>query len=231
MPQGGPLSPLLSNVMLNELDKELERRGHRFVRYADDCMIFCKSRKSAERTLENIIPFIEGKLFLKVNRKKTEVAHISKVKYLGYTFYRYKGKCRFRVHPKSVVKMKDKIRELTDRNRGISNAEREKKFQEYVRGWVEYFRLADMKGLLKVTDEWARRRIRAVYWKQWKKVKTKYRMLKALGIEDWKAKELANSRKGYWRMAQVLNSVITNKIIAKLGYTSMLDYYLVVCEN
>jgi RNA-directed DNA polymerase len=91
MPQGGPLSPLLSNIMLNELDKELESRGHRFVRYADDCMIFCKSRKSAERTLENIIPFIEGKLFLKVNRKKTKVAHISKVKYLGYTYYRYKG--------------------------------------------------------------------------------------------------------------------------------------------
>lgn len=91
MPQGGPLSPLLSNIMLNELDKELESRGHRFVRYADDCMIFCKSRKSAERTLENIIPFIDGKLFLKVNRKKTKVAHISKVKYLGYTYYRYKG--------------------------------------------------------------------------------------------------------------------------------------------
>lgn len=163
MPQGGPLSPLLSNIMLNELDKELERRGHRFVRYADDCMIFCKSRKSAERTLKNIIPFIEGKLFLKVNRKKTGVAHISKVKYLGYTFYRYKGKCRFRVHQKSVVKMKNKIRELTDRNKGISNAVREKKYQEYVRGWVEYFRLADMKGLLKATDEWARRRIRAVY--------------------------------------------------------------------
>ena len=164
MPQGGPLSPLLSNVMLNEMDKELERRGHRFVRYADDCMIFCKSRKSAERTLKNIIPFIEGKLFLKVNRKKTEVAHISKVKYLGYTFYRYKGKCRFRVHQKSVVKMRNKIRELTDRNKGISNAERERKYQEYVRGWVEYFRFADMKGLLKTTDEWARRRIRAVYW-------------------------------------------------------------------
>ena len=96
MPQGGPLSPLLSNIMLNELDKELERRGHRLVRYADDCMIFCKSRKGAERTLENIIPFIEEKLFLKVNRKKTEVAHISKVKYLGYTFYSHKGRCRFR---------------------------------------------------------------------------------------------------------------------------------------
>ena len=231
MPQGGPLSPLLSNIMLNELDKELERRGHRFVRYADDCMIFCKSRKSAERTLKNIIPFIEGKLFLKVNRKKTGVAHISKVKYLGYTFYRYKGKCRFRVHQKSVVKMKNKIRELTDRNKGISNAVREKKYQEYVRGWVEYFRLADMKGLLKATDEWARRRIRAVYWKQWKKIKTKYRMLKALGMEHWKAKELACSRKGYWRMAKVLNQIFSNKIIAKLGYSSMFDYYLVVYEN
>ncbi len=96
---------------------------------------------------------------------------------------------------------------------------------------MEYFRLADMKGLLKTTDEWARRRIRAVYWKQWKKIKTKYRMLKALGLEHWKAKELACSRKGYWRMAQVLNAVITNKIIVRLGYTSMLDYYLVVYEN
>ena len=231
MPQGGPLSPLLSNIMLNELDKELERRGHRYVRYADDCMIFCKSRKSAERTLNNIIPFIEGKLFLKVNREKTEVAPISKVKYLGYTFYRFKGKCRFRVHQKSVAKMKNKIRELTDRNNGMSNAKREEKYQQFVRGCVNYFKLADMKKILKETDEWARRRIRAVYWKQWKKIKTKYRMLKALGLEHWKAKELACSRKGYWRMAHVLNSVITNKIIAKLGYTSMLDYYLVVCEN
>lgn len=231
MPQGGPLSPLLSNVILNELDKELERRGHRFVRYADDCMIFSKSKKGAERTLENILPFIEEKLFLKVNRKKTEVAHISKVKYLGYTFYRYKGKCRFRVHPKSVKKMKDKIKELTDRNKGISNAKREEMYQQYVRGWVNYFKLADMKNLLKATDEWARRRIRAVYWKQWKKIKTKYRMLKALGMEHWRAKELACSRKGYWRMAQVLNQIFSNKIIAKLGYTSMLDYYLIVYEN
>ena len=231
MPQGGPLSPLLSNVMLNELDKELECRGHRFVRYADDCMIFCKSRKSAERTLKNIIPFIEGKLFLKVNRKKTEVAYISKVKYLGYSFYRYKGKCRFRVHAKSVARMKDRIRELTDRNKGISNEVREKKYQEYVRGWVEYFRLADMKGLLKTTDKWARRRIRAIYWKQWKRVRTRYRILRKLKLEHWQAIKLANSRCGYWRMAEMLNTVITKSIIAKLGYTSMLDYYLTVCEN
>ena len=231
MPQGGPLSPLLSNVMLNELDKELERRGHRFVRYADDCMIFCKSRKSAERTLENILPYIERKLFLKVNRKKTEVAHISKVKYLGYSFYRYKGKCRFRVHSKSVAKMKNKIRELTDRNNGMSNAKREERYQQFVRGWVNYFKLADIKALLQEIDKWARRRIRAVYWKQWKKIKTKYRMLKALGCEHWRAKELACSRKGNWRMAQVLNQIFSNKIIAKLGYTSMLDYYSIVYEN
>lgn len=231
MPQGGPLSPLLSNIMLNELDKELERRGHRFVRYADDCMIFCKSRKSAQRTLENIIPFIEGKLFLKVNRKKTEVAHISKVKYLGYSFYRHKGTYRFRVHPKSVGKMRNKIRELTDRNNGMSNTKREEKYQQYVRGWVNYFKLADMKKLLNETDEWARRRIRAVYWKQWKKVRTKYRMLKALGLGHGKAMELANSRKGIWRMAKVLNQIFCVKIIAKLGYMSMLDYYLTVCEN
>ena len=231
MPQGGPLSPLLSNIMLNELDKELESRGHRFVRYADDCMIFCKSKKSAERTLKNIIPFIEEKLFLKVNRKKTQVAYISKVKYLGYTFYRYRGKCRFRVHPKSITKMKDAIRNLTDRNSGMSNATREDKYQQFVRGWIEYFKLADMKNLLKGIDEWARRRIRAIYWKQWKKIKTKYRMLKAIGCEHWRAKELACSRKGYWRMAQVLNQIFSNKIIAKLGYTAMLDYYLIVCEN
>ena len=231
MPQGGPLSPMLSNIMLNELDKELEGRGHRFVRYADDCMIFCKSRKSAERTLKNIIPFIEGKLFLKVNREKTEVLHISKAKYLGYSFYRYKGKCRFRVHPKSVRKLRNKIRELTDRNNGMSNAKREDKYQQFVRGWVNYFKLADMKRLLKETDEWARRRIRAVYWKQWKRVRTRYRILRKLKLEHWQAIKLANSRCGYWRMAEILSTVITNKIIAKLGYTSMLDYYLVVYEN
>lgn len=127
--------------------------------------------------------------------------------------------------------MKDKIRELTDRNKGMSNAVREEKYRQYVRGWVEYFRLADMKSLLKTTDEWARRRIRAVYWKQWKKIKTKYKMLKALGMEHWKAKELACSRKGYWRMAKVLNQIFSNKIIAKLGYLSLLDYYLMVYEN
>lgn len=228
VPQGGPLSPLCGNVMLNELDKELERRGHRFVRYADDALIFCKSRKSAERTLANIIPFIEGELFLKVNRAKTTVTHISKIKYLGYAFYRYKGKCRFRVHPKSVRKMKERIREITQKNKGWSNDYRRQKLTEYVRGWVNYYKLADMKGLMTETDEWLRRRIRAIYWKQWKRVKTRYRNLRALKLEEWQVHRIANSRKGYWRTAQMLSVALTNKIIAKLGYISMLDYYLKV---
>ena len=229
MPQGGPLSPLLSNVMLNELDKELERRGLRFVRFADDCMIFCRSKRSAQRAMDSIVAYIEGELFLRVNRTKTVVAHIKDVKYLGYGFYICKQECRLRVHPKSVVKMRKKIRELTDRNKGISNNEREKRYREYVEGWIVYFRLADMKKLLMATDSWARHRIRAVYWKQWKKVRTRYKMLRALKLEEWQVNMLANTRKGTWRAAQMLSIALTNKIIAKLGYTSMLDYYLKVC--
>src|SRR5690554_3211677 len=231
MPQGGPLSPLLSNIMLNELDKEIVSRGHRFVRYADDCMIFCKSKKSAVRTLENIMPYIEGKLFLKVNREKTKVAHISKVKYLGYSFYRYKGKCKMRVHPKSIAKMKAKLKELTSRSNGWGNEYRALKLKQFIRGWVNYFALADMKQLLRSTDEWLRRKIRAVYWKQWKKVRTRYRMIKKFGLSEWKVHELANCRKGIWRSAIMLNSVLTNKVIASLGYMSMADYYLKICEN
>lgn len=233
VPQGGPLSPLLSNIMLNELDKELERRGHRFVRYADDCMIMCKSKKSAIRTLENIMPYIEGKLYLKVNREKTEVAHISKVKYLGYSFYRYKGKCRFRVHPKSIVKMKARLKEITERSNGWGNEYRALKLTQFIRGWVNYYALADMKSILKNTDEWLRRRIRLVYWKQWKKVKTRFRMLKKLGINESKAWEFANTRKGYWRTTNspILSKSLTNKTIASLGYITLTDYYLKVCEN
>ena len=113
----------------------------------------------------------------------------------------------------------------------MSNQLREEKYQQFVRGWVNYFKLADMKGILRETDEWARRRIRAIYWKQWKRIRTRYRILRKLKLEHWQAIKLANSRCGYWRMAEMLNTVLTNKIIAKLGYTSMFDYYLVVCEN
>ena len=231
MLQGGPLSPLCGNVLLNELDKELENRGHRFVRYADNALIFCKSRKSAERTLEKIIPYIEGKLFLRVNRAKTTVTHVSKIKYLGYAFYRNRGECRLRVHPKAVRKMKERLRELTQRNKGWSNDYRRQKLSEYVRGWINYYKLADMRRLMKETDEWLRRRIRAVYWKQWKKVKTRYRNLRSLKLEEWQVHELSNSRKGYWRTAQMLSVALTNKQIARLGYISMSDYYLKICEN
>jgi len=229
--QGGPLSPLLSNIMFNELDWKLSRRGHRFVRYADDCMVFCKSRRSAERTLTNIIPFIEGKLFLKVNREKTVVAHISKVKFLGYGFYRHKEKCRLRVHPKSVEKMKTKIRQLTNRSNGWGNEVRAEKLAQFIRGWVNYFKLADMKTLLKETDEWLRRKIRAVYWKQWKRIKTKYKVFRKYNLSEWKVHELANCRKGIWRSAFMLNSVLTNKEMVSLGFITMTDHYLKVCVN
>ena len=233
MPQGGPLSPLLSNIMLNELDKELTRRGHRFVRYADDCMIFCKSRKSAERTLNNIVPYIEGKLFLKVNRTKTCVARISKVKYLGYSFYRYKGTCRFRVHPKSVIKMKNKIRELTDRHNGWGNEYRALKLTQFIRGWVNYFGMADMKRLLQSNDEWLRHRIRAIYWKQWKKVKTKFKELKKLGVEEERAWICANMRNGNWFCSEyiTLQGAFNNKKLRELGYPTFTEFYLKICEN
>ena len=233
MPQGGPLSPLLSNIMLNELDKELARRGHRFVRYADDCMIFCKSKKSAERTLNNIVPYIEEKLFLKVNRTKTCVAHISKVKYLGYRFYKYKGKCRFRVHPKSVEKMKNKIRELTARSNGWANEYRALKLTQFVRGWVNYFGMADMKQLLVRNDEWLRHRIRAIYWKQWKKVKTKFKELQKLGVEKEKAWICANMRNGNWFCSGYITfqGAFNNKKLRELGYPTFTEFYLKICEN
>ena len=232
VPQGGPLSPLCGNVMLNELDKELERRGHKYVRYADDCLILCKSRKSAERTMENIVPFITGKVFLKVNLQKTTESHVSKIKYLGYGFYRHKGKCRMRIHPKSVAKMKNRIRELTTRGNKWSNQEREEKRRSYARGWINYYRYADMKSLMEQTDEWLRHRIRAVYWKQWKKVRTRYKMLRALHLPEWKVHEMANCRKGVWRAAGMLNSALTKRIIVdRLGYPDMTAHYLKVRVN
>lgn len=229
--QGGPLSPLLSNVMLNELDKELTKRGHRYVRFADDAMIFCGSKRSAQRVLESISKFIENELFLKVNQEKTTVAHISKVKFLGYTFYRYKGKCKLRIHKKSVVKMKQKLKELTKRSNGWGNEFRALKLKDYIRGWINYFKLADMKKLMQKTDEWLRRKIRAIYWKQWKRVRTRYKMIRKYNLPEWKVHEMANCRKGIWRCAIMLNSVLTNKEIANLGFISMTDYYLKICEN
>lgn len=227
VPQGGPLSPILSNIMLTELDRELERRGHRFVRYADDLIIFCKSKRSARRTLENITPFIENRLFLKVNRDKTVVDYVGKIKFLGFAFYQYKGIARVRIHPKSMSKMKSRVKEITARSNGISNDSRIKKLRSYIVGWVNYFKIADMKNLLIETDEWMRRRIRMVYWKQWKRVRTRFKMLQTLGIHKQQAWEYANTRKSYWRISNspILSKSLNNTILRGFGLLSFWDYY------
>ncbi|MDO9534183.1 MAG: group II intron reverse transcriptase/maturase [Bacillota bacterium] len=227
VPQGGPLSPILSNIMLNELDKELERREHRFVRFADDIVVFCKSSRSAKRTLENILPFIEKKLFLKVNREKTVVDYVGKVKFLGLSFYRYRGKTRVRIHPKSIAKMRNKVRELTSRSNGMGNTARAEKLRRYIMGWINYFKIADMKKLMTITDEWMRRRIRMIYWKQWKRVKTRVKMLRSLGIHEQKAWEYANTRKGYWRISNspIMSTSLGNNIIKGFGYLFFSEYY------
>ena len=227
VPQGSPLSPVLSNIMLNELDKELERRGHRFVRYADDLVILCKSKRSAERTLANIIPYIENTLFLKVNREKTVTAYVSRIKFLGYSFYVYKGVGRLRVHPKSIAKMKERIRTLTSRSNGWGYARRKEALSQFITGWVNYFKLADMTKLLSNVDEWYRRRLRMVIWKLWKRVRTRWRNLIKLGINKYKAWEWANTRKSYWHTANsfILSRTVTNERLRLAGYVFFSDYY------
>lgn len=227
VPQGGPLSPLLGNIMLNKADHELEKRGHRFVRYADDLMIFCKSKKAANRTLSHILPYIEGKLFLRVNREKTQVAHVSKVKYLGYSFYISKGEGRLRIHPSSVRKFKDKIREITGRSNGMGMEARKIRLNQVIRGWMNYFKLADAKALIQGLDEWIRSRIRMVTWKRWKKVRTRYVNLKRLGIKEKQAWMWANTRKGYWRTAHspILLRALSNERFKSAGYLSLMECY------
>lgn len=191
-------------------------------------MIVCKSRRSAERTLRNIIPFIEGKLFLKVNREKTQVSHVSKTKFLGYTFYRYKRKGRLRAHSSSIQKMKRRIKLLTSRSNGWGDTRRKEELNQYVRGWVNYFKMADLKGILRDVDTWYRRRLRMCIWKQWKRVRTRLRMLMRLGLNKSKAWEYANTRKSYWHTANsyILTTSITTQRLKKAGYPFFLDYYL-----
>lgn len=227
VPQGGPLSPLLSNIMLNELDKELECRGHRFVRYADDMVILFRSKRSAERVMKSIIRFIECRLFLKVNREKSQTAPVSRIKFLGYSFYKTKGKGRLRIHPRSVSKMKAKLKELTSRSNGWGNDRRKESLRQYIIGWVNYFKLADMQKLMSKIDEWYRRRIRMVIWKQWKRTKTKLRNLVKLGVKKSKAWEWANTRKGFWHIANsyILATTITTERLRQAGYIFLAEYY------
>lgn len=173
-PQGGNISPILSNIMLNELDKELERRGLQFVRYADDCIIFTKSRKAANRVMESVTRFIENKLRLKVNKTKSKVDRPWRIKYLGFSFYQSKGIVEIKVHQKSIDKFKNKIREITSRSNGVSMEGRFEKLQQVIRGWVNYFKIANIKRIVQELDSWIRRRLRMCFWKQWKKIETKH---------------------------------------------------------
>ena len=213
--------------MLNELDHELENRGHHFVRYADDMVIFCRSKAGAEQTLRHIIPFIEEKLFLKVNREKTVIAYAGKIKFLGYGFYKGAEGFKLCVHKRSKLKMKAKVKELTSR-RNVNDYEAWKTaIKRFVVGWVNYFKLADMGNYLKETDEWMRRRIRMVFWKKWKRVRTRWRNLLKLGISNSDAGKLANSRKGYWRIAvcPIMDTALSNQRLEKAGFQFFYSYY------
>ena len=227
-PQGGPLSPLLSNIMLNELDKELESRGLRFVRYADDAMIFCKSKRAAMRVKESITRYIEKSLYLKVNKEKTIVSYVRGVKYLGYSFYVNRGQCQLMVHSKSKAKMKSRLKELTSRSNGWGYAKRKQKLKEYIRGWIGYYHLANMKSFLLKTGEWLRRRIRMSIWKSWKKIRTKVANLIKCGIDKNIAYQWGNTRKSYWYTAKskILQIPITNERLCRAGYTTLMGEYL-----
>jgi group II intron reverse transcriptase/maturase len=230
-PQGGNLSPLLSNIMLNELDKELEARGLQFVRYADDCMIFVKSEKSANRVMKSITKFIEDKLGLIVNAEKSKVSKPTKIKFLGYGFWVGKGgKYKPKPHLKSIQKFKRKLKELTCRKYSISLDERIKKLNYLIRGWVNYFRIANMRNVLDKIDERLRTRIRVIIWKQWKKTKTRCNALQKLGLPFEIAFGCANTRKGYQFICKTryLMFALNNESLRKRGLLFGADLYLKV---
>ena len=228
-PQGGTISPVLANIMLHELDTELEQRGHRFVRYADDMMIFCGSRKSAERTLANIKPFITEKLFLQINEEKTKISYIARkeVKFLGFSFYERDGVVRASLHQKSQEKCRKKLKQLTKRSRGQSLSEFKRQLKEFMVGWINYFKICDMKQFLIDTDMWLRRRIRQIYWKQWKNPITRRKALIKLGLKKDQAIPFSCTRQGYWRIAlpKVLTLTLNNKTLRKLGWVCLSDLY------
>lgn len=228
-PQGGNLSPLLSNIMLNELDKELEVRGLNFVRYADDCIILTGSEKSADRVMTSITKFIENKLGLKVNASKSRIETPKELKYLGFGFYfdSYAKQYKARPHETSIAKLKAKIKELTSRRWSVSMDERIMRLNWLVRGWVNYFRIARMKTMCREIDKHTRFRLRMCIWKQWKKPRTKYKALMKLGISKGQAWQWANSRKGYARIASsiVMQRAVTTEILKRKGLISLSDHY------
>ncbi|MGN7179193.1 group II intron reverse transcriptase/maturase [Paenibacillus sp. FSL R5-0490] len=218
-PQGGPLSPLLSNIMLNELDKELEKRGHKFVRYADDCNIYVKSHKAGERVKQGITDFIEKKLKLKVNEAKSAVGKPVARIFLGVSFYSSSNNTRVYVPKKSKKRLEEKLKKLTNRNWGIAMEYRILKINQLIQGWGNYFKIADIKKYAGKIDGHIRRRLRACRWKEWKKVRTKFRNLTRLGIKKSKAWQYANSRKGYWRNSKspALDQAMNNRYWLQQG--------------
>jgi len=225
-PQGGPISPLLSNIMLNDLDQELAQRGHSFVRYADDCNIYVATKRAGQRVYASVAKFISKRLKLKVNEQKSAVDHPSRRKFLGFSFTQC-WEVKLRIAPKTKQKFKDKIRQITNRNWGISMEERLKKLNSYLMGWSGYFGIIQTKSVLQELDEWIRRRLRACLLKQWKKCKTKLTNLVALGIPEKWAGCIAFSRKQYWRLA---NSPQINKALGlaywrEQGLVRLVDRY------
>ena len=231
-PQGGNLSPLLSNIMLNELDKELEKRGLNFVRYADDTLIMVRSEKAANRVMGSITTFITRKLGLKVNVEKSKIARPNNIKYLGFGFYKKISQevWRPKPHIKSTQKFKYSIKQILKRSWSISLTNRLLKLKQLIYGWVNYFRIADMKVLLEKTDYWIRHKIRVIIWKQWKKIKKRYTSLRKLGITHRDAYVTSNSRKGYYHIAhtRVIEKAISKKRLNKRGLVNTLDHYLKV---
>jgi RNA-directed DNA polymerase len=231
-PQGGNLSPLLSNIMLNELDKELEGRGLRFVRYADDALIFVKSEKAANRVMKTIVRFIEEKLGLIVNAEKSKVAHPKELKFLGFGYYFDYKNNRYQVKPHqiSVQKFQRKLRKLTKRNKSVQLDSRILKLKQVIFGWVNYFRIANMKEVMKLIDMKLRSRIRVIIWKQWKVPRKQIKSLVQLGIPKEEAKGLTFCRKGYRYigLSRVVHRAISNKRLKQRGVPSALEHYLKV---
>ena len=226
-PQGSPLSPLLSNIMLHELDKELNRRGLKFVRYADDCSIYVRSERSAHRVAESIIWYIENLLLLKVNREKTTVSRPSESQLLGFSFYKTKENYQIRISGKSLKRIKEKCKRITKSNDPTPQAEKLKKLQAVIRGWVNYFKIAKAKSNMKRLDEMVRTRLRIATWKRWKWVKTKVRNLAKLGIAESRAYMWGNTSKGACRIAHspILLRTLDIKYWRKQGYTGFYEHY------
>lgn len=227
-PQGGNLSPLLSNIMLDVLDKELEFRGLRFTRYADDCIILVGSSKAADRVMENVFKFIEKKLGLKVNMTKSKVSKPNEIKYLGFGFFKdgTDGLWKAKPHEKSIAKLKLKLKELTKRSWSVDMDYRLLKIRRLIVGWVNYYRIGHFKRKAIQIDKNVRLRLRMCIWKQWKKPLARYRALKKLGLEEWKCKAWSNTRKSYARCASsFLQVAIPNNLLKKRGLVSLLDQY------